>query len=111
MRVLRDENLPHDLVRELTAHDVSTVQGRGWAGVSNGELFKRAAGEIDVLLTMDLNLEYQQNVSASSVAVIVIHAKSNRIVDLKPLAGALLDALTKIQPGLVVHVGGPSQRT
>jgi len=36
VRVLLDEHLPHDLIAELTGHDVETVQGLGWSGVKNG---------------------------------------------------------------------------
>jgi predicted nuclease of predicted toxin-antitoxin system len=30
MRVLLDEQLPRHLAREIAAHDISTVQQRGW---------------------------------------------------------------------------------
>ena len=43
MRVLLDEQLPRQLAREITGHEVSTVQQRGWAGLKNGELLRRAA--------------------------------------------------------------------
>jgi predicted nuclease of predicted toxin-antitoxin system len=59
-RVLLDENLPKRLVREF-GHEASTVHEQGWAGVTNGELLKRAAASFDVLLTADQNLQYQQN--------------------------------------------------
>ena len=36
MNVLLDENLPHELRRELAYHDVYTVQYMGWSGVKNG---------------------------------------------------------------------------
>ena len=42
MRILLDEQLPRRLVRELTGHEVRTVQQEGWAGVQNGELLRRA---------------------------------------------------------------------
>ena len=45
MRVLLDENLPHDLIARLSGQTVSTVQGMGWAGVENGELLRRASGQ------------------------------------------------------------------
>jgi predicted nuclease of predicted toxin-antitoxin system len=59
MRVLLDENLPLDLARDLSGHDVQTVVGLGWEGVKNGELLRRAAGHSDALVTMDRNLEFQ----------------------------------------------------
>jgi hypothetical protein len=45
----------------LTGHEVKTVAEVGWAGVKNGELLQMAARRFDVLLTVDRNLEYQQN--------------------------------------------------
>ena len=44
MKVLLDENLPHDL-RHLLAppHDVVTVAYLGWSGMKNGVLMRRAA--------------------------------------------------------------------
>ena len=59
MRVLLDENLPHDLIAELTGHDVVTVQGVGWSGVKNGDLLRRAAGQTDAFVTMDHKLEFR----------------------------------------------------
>ena len=61
MRVLLDENLPHDLTGALIGHSVSTVQALGWAGTKNGALLKRASGLIDALVTMDRNLERLEN--------------------------------------------------
>jgi hypothetical protein len=36
VRVLLDENLPHDLAQALPEHEVVTVQGLGWSGLKNG---------------------------------------------------------------------------
>jgi hypothetical protein len=47
VRVLLDENLPHDLIAALVGHSVSTVQGLGWDGTKNGALLKRASGLIE----------------------------------------------------------------
>lgn len=49
MRVLLDENVPHDLIPQFAGHDVLTVQGLGWAGVKNGDLLERARDTIDVM--------------------------------------------------------------
>ena len=62
MRVLLDENLPVDLAAELVGHQVTTVSGLGWQGIKNGELLQRAQGTFEVLVTMDRNLEFQQNI-------------------------------------------------
>jgi hypothetical protein len=104
VRVLLDENLPHDLISELGAHEVVTVQGLGWAGVKNGELLRRA-GQVDAFLTMDRRLEHEHDLSALSFGVVVIRARSNRMQDLEPLIGAITAALARIGPGKVERVG------
>src|SRR5437763_13628405 len=71
MRVLLDECVPGALRKELLGHDVKTVAEAGWAGVKNGELLELAAGQFDLLLTVDRSLEYQQNLAAVALAVIV----------------------------------------
>ena len=64
MRVLLDEQLPRHLARDLTAHQVRTVQQEGWTGLKNGELLQRAANSgFDVFVTADQNLEFQQNLT------------------------------------------------
>jgi hypothetical protein len=55
VRLLLDENLPHDLVAGLVGHPVSTVQGLGWAGTKNGDLLNRASAVTDIFVTMDGN--------------------------------------------------------
>ncbi len=105
MRVLLDENLPHDLIGELTGQDVSTVQGLGWADVKNGELLRRAAGKTEALLTVDRKLEHQHDISALPFGLIVIRARSNRMQDLTSLVGQMHGALARLQPGTVQHVG------
>ena len=106
MRVLLDECVPRALRNELPGHDVKTVAEAGWAGVKNGALLQRAAKEFDLLLTVDRNLEYQQNFSGVSIAVVVIHAQSNDIVVLRPLIPAVLAAMSNAMPGVVTHVHG-----
>ncbi len=105
MRVLLDENLPHDLIAELAGHQVATVQGLEWAGVKNGELLRRAAGQIDALLTMDRKLEHQHDIGALPFGLIVVRAHSNRMQDLRPLVGEMQGALARARPGTVQHVG------
>jgi hypothetical protein len=108
VRVLLDENVPHDLIPQFVGHDVSTVQGLGWAGVKNGDLLERARGASDVFVTMDRQLEKQHDLSGLPFGVLVIVAKSNRMADLLPLADALREAVARIGPGEVEHVSDRS---
>lgn len=104
MRVLLDECVPRALRRDLAGHEVRTVGEAGWPGVDNGELLQLAAQEFDVLLTVDRNLEYQQNFSGLKLAVVVIEAPSNDVSVLRPLMPAVREAISKAQPGVVTRV-------
>ena len=53
MRVILDECLPRRLGLELPGHLVSTVPLAGWAGISNGKLLARIAGNYDAFVTID----------------------------------------------------------
>jgi predicted nuclease of predicted toxin-antitoxin system len=94
MKLLLDENLPHQLRHELPGHDCFTVAYMGWGGVENGALLALAASNgFDALLTKDANLEYEQNLTNLPIAVVVIVARSNDIEDIRPLLPELLTAL------------------
>ncbi len=64
MKLLLDENLPHDLRYFLTGHDVFTVSYMKWKSVENGDLLL-AAGDagFDVMLTLDSGVEYEQHLA------------------------------------------------
>jgi predicted nuclease of predicted toxin-antitoxin system len=81
MRVLLDENMPYQLRAHLSAYEVSTAMYAGFGGFKNGELLKAAedAG-YDVLLTGDLSLEYQQNLTGRKIAIVSLSVNSWRIV-------------------------------
>ncbi len=92
------------LKRELPDHDVRTVTEMGWSGIKNGPLLRRAAPEFDAFLTVDQGLEYQQNLFAVDLIVILVAAKSNDIDDLRPLMSQVRGALEKTSPGNIVRV-------
>jgi predicted nuclease of predicted toxin-antitoxin system len=105
MRILLDEDLPRRLAELLVGHEVSTVQGSGWSGVKNGKLLSLAASAFDVLLTMDRNLEFQQNLVALPIAVLIVEASSNRMEHLVPLVPAILKELNHLSPKALHRVG------
>jgi hypothetical protein len=58
-----------------------------------------------VLLTADQNLEFQQNLTALPVAVLVLVADSNRLESLEPLVPDVLEALKTLKPRTLLRVG------
>ena len=104
-RILLDECIPRRLRRSLSGHDVHTVQDLGWSGTKNGALLRLAVAEgFAVFITVDRNLEYQQNVPGLGLAVVALRARSNDIDDLVPLMPSLVDLIPTLQPGQVVRV-------
>ena len=105
MRILLDECVPRPVRRELIGHNVATIRDVGWAGKKNGDLLTLMAGAgFEVLLTVDQNLRYQQNLAASGVAVVILIASNNRLDRLVPLIPSTLVALVGIRPGDVVEI-------
>ncbi len=80
-------------------HEVKTVPQMGWAGVKNGQLLALLEREFDVFITVDRGLSLQQNLSRFDIAVIVLQASSNRLVDLKPLVPEVLAVLSTVARG------------
>jgi hypothetical protein len=74
----------------------------------NGELLILADASFDVMVTIERNLRYQQNLAGRKIALLIVRARSNRVVDLEPHFPACIKALRTIQPGAVVEVGSPT---
>ena len=105
MRILLDEQLPRQLAPYFVGHDVRTTQEQGWAGLKNGALLREAlTAGFQVLVTGDKNLEFQQNLKASGLFVVVLVAPTNKIEDLLPRVPAALEAIARAQPGNIERV-------
>jgi hypothetical protein len=104
MRVLLDECLPRKLKRSIVGHDVATVQEWGWSSKKNGELLRLMDGTVDVFLTSDQNLRYQQNLATIGFSIIVLMVPDNRLQTLQPLMPQVQSLLDTITPGTVVEV-------
>ncbi len=89
------------------AHDCQTARYAGLAGLKNGDLLTATeTAKFDVFLTVDQGFEYQQNLTAREIAIIIFHTKSNRLKDLLPLVPACLAHMESIQPGQIVSIEG-----
>lgn len=99
--------MPRRFGRALTGHDVSTAPRMGWESLDTGELLRRAAaGGFESLVSVDRNLEYQQNVARVGLGIVVLLARTNNSIDdLLPLTTHVLEALATPRPGQLVRVG------
>lgn len=90
MRLLLDECVDQRLRAELHGHQVKTVAEMGWSNFKDGELLSVAQHEFDTLITVDRKLPYQQHLPKFRLAVMILHARTNHLVDLQPLVPAAL---------------------
>jgi hypothetical protein len=94
VKLLLDENLPHQLRLELPGHETFTAAYMKWSGIENGELLRLAKESgFDAVITNDRGLEYEQNLDTLPVAVVVILSKANTIEAIRPICGQLLATL------------------
>lgn len=95
-RVLLDENLDRRLKNYFSAGmEITTVPDLGWQSKKNGELLSAMRDKgLDILLTSDKNLRFQQNLTSFGIQVVVIIAFDNRLK-------ALVNSITAIEEGLM----------
>jgi hypothetical protein len=104
LRIFLDECVDRRLARDLIGHDVRTARDMGWTTIVNGRLPALAAGQFDVFVPVDRNLSFQQNLTAFSIAVVVLQAKTNRLADLRPLVPKLLETVAVAPSGVATFV-------
>jgi len=101
MRILLDECIDRRLAKDFIGYEVRTVPQMGWAGIKNGQLLNLAQQGLDVFITVDRNLSFQQNLLSFKIAVIVLKVSSNRLLDLRPLVPKVIDVLSILVYGEV----------
>jgi hypothetical protein len=103
VRVLLDEDLPHQLRHHIPNHEVFTVSYMGWKGLKNGELLGTAeeAG-FDVFVTGDKKLVSQQNLKGRNIGAVVLSAQ--KIDQLRPHLQAIIHAINQSEPGTACKV-------
>src|SRR4051794_7038891 len=105
MKLLLDENLPHELRHLLAGASTLPATYMSWSGIANGDLLKTAAEDgFDAMLTMDSGIPHQQNPGTLPCSVVLISAKSNAMVHLAPLVPQLLRALLTSSPRSIIRV-------
>jgi len=106
MKLLFDECVPRTLKRPFVAagHDCQTVREVGWEALTNGELLAQAEGSFDVLITVDKNLRYQQNLKNRLISILIFRAVSNDLDHLKQHVPSALIALESIKPGQIIEI-------
>jgi hypothetical protein len=83
MKILLDECVTKHLKPHLSGHQVSTVRELGWSGVKNGKLMTLCVENgFDILLTIDKNLQHQQNLDKYPVTIVIFNSYSSKVEEL-----------------------------
>ncbi len=73
MLILFDHGTPKGLASALPGHTIITAQSRGWDRLNNGALLNAAEeAALDLLLTTDRRIRYQQNLARRKIAIVVL---------------------------------------
>lgn len=99
MKILLDENIHLRIKEEFQKpHEVFTARELNWNGKKNGELLELCEkNNFDIMITLDKNLHYQQNLSKHSLKVILLRVKNNRYITIKEI---LPKVFIKLNEGL-----------
>jgi len=105
MKLLLDECLPRKLKREFVGHEVFTIDEAGFKGLKNGSLIQSASeAGFEILVSVDKNIEHQQNKTNLPLAILVLSARTNRLESLLPLMEEALEILKAIKTGEIITI-------
>ena len=100
MKILLDECVTKKLKPHLSGHEVYTVWEMGWSGIKNGKLMGLCVeNNFEILLTIDKNLQYQQNLDLFPISILIINSTSSKIEELITFIPLFIDQL----PGFEKH--------
>jgi len=109
VKLLLDHCVPRRFGRLLTGHQTRTAFEMGWSGLNNGALLAQARPQFDAFLTVDQNVQFQQNLTTLPLPVAIIVAPDNRFETLAPYTPAVLDWLGAPLICELVRIESPTQ--
>lgn len=96
MKILLDECVPWPMHKLLVGHICTTAQQRGWGGIKNGDLLRRAEPEFDLFITSDQNIRYQQNLAGRRIPILEI--STNDIRRIRAAESLIQSAIAAMKP-------------
>ena len=112
MKILLDECVNRKLKSRLAGIETYTVAEMNWRSLRNGNLMRAAIeNKFDVLLTVDKNLEYQQNMDKYDIVVVVFDVLKNTIQLLETLVPAFITQMPTFEKGRVYRISKPDDST
>jgi hypothetical protein len=103
MKILLDECVPWPMHKLLPEHKCMTAQQKGWGGIKNGDLLKKAEKEFDLFITSDQNIRYQQNLAGRQIPILEL--STNKLRPITKAAELIRTTIEAIKPGGIPTVG------
>ena len=104
MRLLLDECAPRRLRKGFPGHTVRTIEEAGLKGLKNGALLRAASMNFDLLVTVDKNIEYQQNPEQLPMAILILSVVNNRYEFIAPLLPKALEKLESLIKNEIIKI-------
>lgn len=83
MKILLDECVTKRLKSHLNMFEIFTVRELNLGGMKNGKLMTYCSdNKFDILLTIDKNLMFQQNLEKYSTIIVILNSQSSKIEEL-----------------------------
>ena len=105
MKILLDECVTKRLKEYLEEFEVSTVRELELSGIKNGKLMAYCVeNNFDILLTIDKNLMFQQNLDKYPITIAVLNCFTSKIEELimfLPAFKAQVDILEKCKAYII----------
>lgn len=84
IKILLDECVTKRLKKNLVEFEVFTVRELGLSGIKNGKLMTYCTeNNFDILLTIDKNLIFQQNLEKYPMTIVVFNSFTSKIEELE----------------------------
>ena len=105
MRVLLDACVDEQLGELIVGHEVIHARQLGWESLTNGNLIRSAEADgFEVLVTVDKNMRYQQNLSNLQLSIITLMTLRISIGHLTLLVPKILEVLEDLPLGTVIEL-------
>ncbi len=111
MRIVLDECVPARLKKAFPDHAVQSVTQTGWRTSKDGPLLSFAQDRFDVFVTVDRNLETQNDLRKFRLVFIVARVPNDRLGGFEPIFEQLNAAAAKVRRGEIIWVVSPELKS
>jgi predicted nuclease of predicted toxin-antitoxin system len=95
---LLDECVTKRLKQHLESFEIYTVRELGLSGIKNGKLMSFCSeNNFDILLTIDKNLMFQQNLDKYPVTIAVLNCHTSKIEDILGFIPSFISQINTFQ--------------